>query len=205
VTEVTIQYAPNGSGYDKTAYIAHVDEVFDYTNPGRYFGGWDTDDTTNQGYDLWMACRNAWKMHGRKRSETLEAPTVYDATVLGRMWLATHNGAPRICWLAYPPRFLTFKIRETVPQWWAGNQVVVPQTMASFAGYNLSAFVGQSLVVVSKEWDPLTLETTYEVILPPVVSDGVSNVIQQTLVGTDALIQQTLSGSDNLIQQITEA
>ena len=177
VTEPVIEYAPVAGSYTGRAYIAHVDEEFDADNALRFYGGWGigSDDSEfpggDYGYLIWRICRDAYKAHGIKRTATYQADGIH--SVLGRYWHeGRRNGARRIEWLAYQPRYVTFKIREDAPPtWWAGNAVTIPTTMAGFAGYDFSAFSTDPVIVTSKSFDPVTMETEYEVALPPVVPE----------------------------------
>lgn len=179
VTEPVIEYAPVAGSYTGRAYIAHVDEEFDAENASRFYGGWGkgADDSEfpggDYGYMIWRTCREAYKVHGIRRAATYQFDGVHFAGNVGGYWFeAMRNGARRIEWLAYQPRFVTFKIRENAPPtWWAGNAVTIPTTMAGFAGYDFSAFSTDPVIVVSKVFDPVTMETEYEVALPPVVPE----------------------------------
>ena len=178
ITLPTIEYAYWKGAYTKKAYIANVDQDFDIARQDEFFGGWDDDDSTGYGLAIWSSCRRAWQSHGFLISKNFEAPGVFNASTLGRMWSqAKRNGVARIDWLSLQPRFLTLKVRETLPTWWAGNTVKVPTAMAEFAGYDMTEFDGQALVCVSKEWDPMSLSSTFEVILPPVIPQPSSDRI----------------------------
>ena len=179
VTEPVIEYAPVAGSYTGRAYIAHVDEEFDAENASRFYGGWGkgADDSEfpggDYGYMIWRTCREAYKVHGIRRAATYQFDGVHFAGNVGGYWFeAMRNGARRIEWLAYQPRFVTFKIRENAPPtWWAGNAVTIPTTMAGFAGYDFSAFSTDPVIVTSKRFDPVTMGTEYEVALPPVVPE----------------------------------
>lgn len=202
VTEIVIEYDEWAGEFRRRAYIAHVDEAYDSGNPDRYFGGWDT---TGGGWGLtiWNACRKAWLHHGIKASETYQSPSISDPSTLGRMWAnAQRSGRTRIGWLSMQARYMTVRIPETYPLWWAGNTVTIPTTVAGWSGYDLSEVAGVQLVVTEKTWDPVTLTTVFEVAMPPTVPGAGGDVIQQTASAGDDLIQQTSSISDNILQQV---
>ena len=99
-------------------------------------------------------------------------------------------------------RYMTVRIPETYPLWWAGNTVQIPTTVAGWSGYDLSEVAGVQLVVTAKTWAPVTLTTVFEVAMPPTVPGAGGDVIQQTAGAGDDLIQQTSSISDNILQQV---
>jgi len=203
-TEISIKYKLWAGDYLATAYITHVDEEFDEANPSRYFGGWGNDGTQEFGRTIWNACRNAWKSHGIKRAISLESPGVHDDYILGRMWTATRNGVMRCEWLAYQSRFMSFQVRNGSPTWSAGSTVLVPQTMASFQGYNLSAYTTDPVLVTAHRYDMEAMVSTYEVALPPITSTGTTDRIVQTLDAVDRIVQ-TLNPANDRIVQILEA
>lgn len=130
---------------------------------------------------------------------------MHEDYILGRMWISKRNGAMRCEWLAYQPRYVTFKIREGVPTWWAGATVYPPQTMAAFQGYDLSAFTSDPVLCTSKAYDPQSMTSTYEVALPPVTINGTTSRIVQTLNAGDTCIVQTLDPAADRVVQILES
>lgn len=175
VTEPVIEY---GNGL--RAYVQNIDRAFDPARPDDYYGGWGylRDDVTgapliNYGYEAWSICREAYLRHGIKASETFKAPSIQEPDALGYIWTQTkRNGAGRLYWLANPPRFATFKVATDAPGFgfaWAGARVTIPGRMAEYAGMDWSAWgaATEGATITEASLDPVTLEITYTVILPP--------------------------------------
>lgn len=202
VTEPVVEYDEWAGEFRRRAYIAHVDEEFNGADPARYFGGWDSDESP-EGYGLaiWNACRKAYLYHGVQASETYQWGTVSDPSVIGRMMIGARNGVSRLRWMALQPRYLTLAIREAAPVSWAGNTISIPTVVADWAGYDLSDTAGMYLVITEKRWDPMTLRASYEVALPPVVTDGAGVRIIQTLDATDRITER-LDGTARYIQEL---
>lgn len=197
-TEFVIEFDEWAGSYRQRAYIAHVDEAYDYTNPGRYYGGFGA-----WGLNLWNACHAAWMHHGAKIERTIQMPSVRDPELMGKLWAqSTRGGLARIRWASLQSRYVTFRIAETVPTWWAGDAVYIPTVAAGLAGYDLTQYASVPLIVTSKAWDPMTLETTLEVALPPTIPASGGTVIQQTFNASDDPIQQTPNFTDDLIKQV---
>lgn len=191
VTEIVIEYDEWAGEYRRKAYVAHVDEGYDPGNQSRYFGGWDDEGAgTGYGLAIWNACRKAYKIHGIKSSGTIKSPGIRSAGVLGQLWTSTQNSVSRIQWLALQTRFVTLRIAESNPTWWAGNSVKIPLVSLDWAGYDLSSLEDQYLVCTEKTWDPVTLTTTFEVALPPVTSIGTQTHIIQALGATNRIAQR---------------
>lgn len=190
VTEIVIEYDEWNGEFRRTAYVAHVDETFDSSNPSRYFGGWDDEGAdTGYGLSIWNACRKAWQIHGVKASQTIQAPSISTPSVLGLLWTSKRNNVSRIQWIALQSRYLSLRIAEPIPTWWAGNTVKIPLAALDWAGYDLSEFAGVNLICTEKTWDPVTLTTSFEVALPPVTGISTQKRIVQTADATDRIIQ----------------
>lgn len=200
VTEIVIEYDEWAGTYRRKAYIAHVDGSYDPENPSRYFGGWDDDGAeTGYGLAIWNACRKAWQIHGIQARETFQAPSIHSPGAIGRLWTSSYNGKTRAQWLALQSRYLTLQISETAPEWWAGNSVRIPTTVADWSGYDLADVASQYLICTEKTWDPMTLTTTFEVALPPVTSIGTQRRIMQTLDASNRITQR-LDATERIIQ-----
>lgn len=203
ITEPVVEYDQWAGEYKKKAYIAHVDEEYNSATPDRYFGGWDNgSDPAGYGMSIWNHCRKAYLHHGIRASETYQAPSIYDPDTMGRSWFGSRNGRTRTQWLSLQARYMTLRIRDASPSWWAGNTVQIPTSVAGWAGYNLTEFANQQLIVTEKSWDPMTLESSFEVAIPPAIPQIGDNLIQQTFDADDELIQQSFSLDDTLIQQV---
>lgn len=107
-TIITVQYAPFGGDYLKSAYIQNVD--VDRTTAGKpdefFFKGWDATGNVN-GLAIWTACRNAYLKTQILRATALSFDSVHDETTLGKMWTATDGDlGQRIAWLCSRPKYL---------------------------------------------------------------------------------------------------
>lgn len=192
VTEPVIEY---GNGL--RAYIQNIDREFDPARPDDFYGGWGflRDDITgtpliNYGSSAWSTCRDAYLRHGIKASETFKAPSIQEADALGYIWTQTNrNGLSRLEWLANPPRFARFKVATDAPGYgfaWAGTRITIPQRMASYAGYDWSDWgvATEGATITEASIDPISLEITYTVILPPTLEiPGASGWINDSETG----------------------
>jgi hypothetical protein len=107
-TIITVQYAPFGGNYLKSAYIQNVD--VDRATAGKpdafFFFGWDASGNTN-GLAIWTACRNVYLKTQILRAIALTFDSVHDENTLGTMWTTTDADlGRRIRWLCDRPRYL---------------------------------------------------------------------------------------------------
>ena len=194
ITEPSIEFKSFGGTYLARAYIANVDREFDATNPSAFYGGWGTApagaeeaEGTEYGYLIWQRCRAAYKAHGIKRGQAYQFDGIHDAQTMGRMWWESkRNDARRIDWLAFHPRYMTFSIKKTSVEGWAGTQMTLPQSMATFAGYDVSEWgptqYADRATAVAVSVDPMAMTCKITVALPPIVSDG-----HDTQISTDTV------------------
>jgi hypothetical protein len=108
-TIITVQYAPFGGAYLKSAYIQNVD--VDRETAGQpdvyFFSGWDVAGINTCGLALWTECRNTWLKTRILRATALTFDSVHDETTLGLMWTTVDADlGPRIRWLCNRPRYL---------------------------------------------------------------------------------------------------
>lgn len=207
VTEPVIEYAYNGSEYTKKAYIANVDKEWDWAKASEFRGGWGSRDngytSIDMGYYIWQLCRKAYLRHGVKRSETISMPSLHEDEAVGRAWFdASRNGARRIEWLCNPPRFARFSIVESAgARLWAGCQVTIHGQMAGYAGYDVSAWATDPVLVTEVSRNVQDMAATVTVMLPPVVTYAPTNRIVQTFTATDRIVQ-SFDASNRIIQEI---
>lgn len=107
-TIITVQYAPFGGDYLKSAYIQNVD--VDRATAGKpdefFFKGWDATGNTN-GLAIWTACRAAYLKTQILRAASLSFDSVHDEAILGKMWTTTDTDiGQRIAWLCSRPQYL---------------------------------------------------------------------------------------------------
>lgn len=192
VTEPVIEFCPVAGTLTKKAYIANVDQPFDATNPGKFYGGWgtapagaDEPEGTDYGYLIWKQCCAAYLVHKVKRGATYQFNGIYDEAVVGQMWWESRrNGSRRIEWLCLQPRYLTYSVREAKPLAWSGSAVYIAGTLANYAGYDVSTWDnagGDTLVVVDRSYDLLTGIGKYTVAIPPVPTVDAVAIYRDTL------------------------
>lgn len=192
VTEPVIEFCHVAGTLTKKAYIAYVDQSFDATSPGKFYGGWgtapagaDEPEGTDYGYLLWKQCRAAYLVHKVKRGATYQFNGIYDESVVGRMWWESRrNGSRRIEWLCLQPRYLTYSVREAKPLAWSGSAVYIAGTLANYAGYDVSTWDnagGDTLVVVDRSYDISTGIGKYTVAIPPVPTVDAVAIYRDTL------------------------
>jgi hypothetical protein len=112
-TIITVQYAPFGGNYLKSAYIQNVD--VDRATAGKpdafFFSGWDAPGVITYGLALWTACRNAYLKTQILRATTLTFDSIHDETTLGMVWANTDADlGQRIAWLCSRPRYLKMTV-----------------------------------------------------------------------------------------------
>lgn len=204
ITEPVFEFAPNGDGYSKKAYIAYVDLPYDPANPSKFFGGWDDDGTNVNGLALWQICHKAWKINGIKRSQTFQFDSVHEGAVLAELWLAKLNGVERMGYLAGQPRYITSKFYSDymAPAGQYTHSNATDLKMAYLNGYSVDP--SWYLYVVSSEYDPMTRVNTVEFLLPPVLDYGAYDILEQSLMGAYDMREQTLASTDDLLQQMIE-
>lgn len=107
-TIITVQYAPFGGDYLKSAYVQNVD--VDRATAGKpdefFFKGWDATGNTN-GLAIWTASRATYLKTQILRAAALSFDSVHDEATLGKMWTTTDTDiGQRIAWLCSRPQYL---------------------------------------------------------------------------------------------------